>query len=296
MQHIALLIGKKEPSVFKDYVDQAANRGLMPYKAVLQWGAKGGESLYTHVLNGVFVLETLREHVGLNDTEAHVLYTAFTVHDINKALNRQEAFGKLATRENIAAEIKRLGLTAFFPAWKTYLEDITSLVRGHSGHYHSGGERWIAKRDPAYGLGLERVNALLHLMRAADVVDLSHTLEENTLKSDFLGYLNVYLADSGQPVQYEFVTHRLTEQRGLLTNVIHNAIAAELRERYELIPLLYYPDGIASLAKKGHVPIIGEDDSARMAQRVAQTISMMTATKFRQFITPAPSGIKLDGK
>jgi len=296
MQRIALLIGKKEPSVFKDYVDQAANRGLMPYKAVLQWGAKGGESLYTHVLNGVFVLETLREHVGLNDTEARVLYTAFTVHDINKALNQQKAFGKLATRKNIAAEIKKLGLTAFFPAWKTYLEDITSLVRGHSGHYHSGGERWIAKRAPVYGLGLERVNALLHLMRAADVVDLSHTLEESTLKSDFLGYLNVYLADSSQPVQYEFVTHRLTEQRGLLTNVIHNAIAAELRERYELIPLLYYPDGIAYLAKKGHVPVIGENDSARMAQRVAQTISMMTATKFRQFITPAPSGIKVDGK
>lgn len=296
LQHIAFLIGKEEPSVFKDYLDQVAHRGLTPYKAVLQWGGKGGESLYTHVLNGVFVLETLREPLGLSDTQARVIYTAFTVHDINKALNGQESFSKLATRENIAAEIERLGLSSFFPEWETYLEDITSLVRGHSGHHHSGGERWIAKRAPVYGLGLEQVDALLHLIRAADVVDLSHTLEESTLKADFLGHLNAYLADSSHPVQYEFVTHRLTEQRGILTNVIHNAIAAELRERYGLIPLLYYPDGIAYLVEKGCTPTISDDDLPRMAQRVARTISKVTAIKFREFISPAPSGIKVDGK
>jgi len=268
----------------------------MRYKAILQWGGKGGESLYAHVLNGVFVLETLRGPLSLSDTEARVLYTSFTVHDINKALDRQEAFGKLATRENIAAEIERLGLNVFCPDWKTYLPDITSLVRGHSGHHHSGGERWIARRDSTYGLGLERVNALLHLMRAADVVDLSHTLEESTLKADFLGYLNAYLADSGQSVQYEFATHQLTEQRGILTNVIHNAIAAELRERYGLIPLLYYPDGIAYLTKKGHASVISDDDLARVAHRVAQTISKVTAAKFREFINSTGQGIKVDAK
>lgn len=297
LQHIALLIGKKEPSVFTDYLDQVANRGLTSYKAILQWGTKGGESLYTHVLNGVFVLETLRGPLGLSDPEARVVYTAFTIHDINKLPGHTEqAFGKIATRENLAIEIERLGLRNFFPDWKTYLEDITSLVRGHSGHHHSGGERWIAKRTPAYGLGLERVNALLHLMRAADVVDLSHTLEESTLKADFLGHLNAYMADSGRPVQYEFVTHRLTEQRGILTNVIHNAIAAELRERYGWIPLLHYPDGIAYLSEKGQAPAVGDDDLARIARRVARTISKATTAKFREFIRPAPSGIKVDHK
>jgi CRISPR-associated protein Csc3 len=296
LQHIALLIGKKEKSVFGDYLDHVAHQGLMPYKAILQWGGKGGESLYTHVLNGIFVLETLRQPLGLSDAEAHLLYTAFTVHDINKALDSQEAFGRLATRENISAEIERLGLPAFFPDWQTYLEDITSLIRGHSGHHHSGGERWIVKRAPVYGLSLERVNALLHLMRAADVVDLSHTLEESTLKADFLGHLNAYLADSRRSMQYEFFTHRLTEQRGILTNVVHNAMAAELRERYGLIPLLYYPDGIAYLVEKGQLPAIGDEDLARMARRIARTISQVTTAKFRDFIQPAPAGIKVDAK
>ena len=295
LQRIAFLIGKDEPSLLKDYQDHVANCGLMPYKAILQYGKKKGESLYIHVLSGVFVLETLREALGLSDVEARVLYTAFTIHDINKALNRAGAFGKLATRKNVAAEVERLELSAFFSDWGTYLEDITSLVRGHSGHHHSGGERWIVKREEIYGLGLERVNALLHLMRAADVVDLSHTLEESSFKAEFLGHLNTYLADSGRPIQYEFVTHRLTELRGILTNVLHNAIAAELRERYGLIPLLYYPDGIAYLVEKGHAPAIGDDDLAQIAQRIAEVISEATTAKFRQFIDPR-QGIKVDAK
>jgi len=296
LQRIALLIGKQEPSVLRDYLDKVANQGLVAYKAVLQWGAKEGESLYVHVLNGIFVLDTLREPLGLSDGEARVLYTAFTVHDLNKALESEQPFGKLATRENVAAEIERLGLDGFFPAWRDYLDDIVSLVRAHSGHHHSGGERLIAKRAPAYRLGLDRVNALVHLMRAADVVGLSHTLEERTRKADFLGHLNAYLADSGQPVQYEFVTHRLTEQRGLLTNVIHNGIIAELRERYGLIPLLFYPEGVAYLAEKGRALTIGEKDLERMARRIAQTISGMTTAKFREFINSTGQGIKVDPK
>jgi len=296
VERIALLIGVEKPSVMKDYLDRVANQGLTPYKAVLQWGKKSGESLYTHVLNGIFVLETLREALELSDTETRVLYTAFTVHDINKALDRQEAFGRLATRENIAAEIERLGLSAFFPDWETYLEDITSLVRGHSGHHHSGGERWIVRRAAVYGLGLERVNALLHLMRAADVVDLSHTLEERIHKADFLGHLNAYLADSGLPVQYEFATHRLTEVRGLLSNVIHNAIVAEMQERYGLAPLLFYPDGVAYLIERGRELALEPAGRRRIAQRIAEIISRMTESKFRDFIQSTGQGIKVDAK
>jgi CRISPR-associated protein Csc3 len=302
LKHIALLIGKQEPSVFKDYLDQVAHRGFVAYKAVLQWGGKEGQSLYTHVLDGVFVLETLREMLGLNDTETRVLYTAFTVHDINKVLGQQGHFGDLATQENVAAEIERLNLDAFFPEWQAYVQDILSLVRGHSGHHHSGGERWNVKRDSVYGLGLERVDALLHLVRAADVVDLSHTLEERDHKANFLGHLNAYLADSQTladehlATQHEFFIHRLAEQRGILTNVIHNAIAADLREQFGLIPLLYYPDGITYLSEKGRAPTIQGDDRARMARRVARTISKVTAAKFREFINPAPAGIKVDPK
>lgn len=296
--HIALILGKKDkPSIFDDYLETVANQGLLPYKAILQFGGKQGESLYTHVLNGILVLESLREPLALAEMEARVLYTAFTIHDINKATDQPEqAFSKLATRENLSAEIERLGLDAFFPAWADYAEDITSLVRGHSGHYQVGGERLITKRAPVYGLGLERVNALLHLMRAADIIDLSHTLEEQTHKATFLSNLNAYLANSDQPRQYRFITHQLTELRGILTNVIHNAIVTDMVQRYQTIPLLYYPDGVAYLVEKGREVLIGLADIARMGQRIAENISEMTTEKFSDFINSTGQGIKIDGK
>ena len=277
-------------------MDKVGNQSLLAYRAYLQWGGKEGESLYTHVLNGIQVLETLREHLTLADDEARVLFTAFTVHDLNKVLDQQAAFGKLATHENIAAEITRLGLDEFFPDWRNFREDIRSLIRGHSGSYHSGGERLIARRDPEYRLGLDRVNALLSLIRAADRIDLSHTLSERAHKDKFLSELNAYLADSGKPIQHEFYTHRLTEQRGILTNVLHNAIVAHMVERHALIPLLYYPDGVAYLTAKGQLPQITENDVSDMANRVVEAVTGMTLSNFEQFIDPRPAGIKIDAK
>ncbi len=296
LQHIELLIGKKTQSVFSDYLDRVGNRTLLEYRRHLQWGGKAGESLYAHVLNGIQVLETLRVLLNLSDIEARLLFTAFTVHDLNKVLQNNEGFGKLAVAENVAGEVRRLGLDRFFLAWEEYLADITSLIRAHSGHHHSGGERLIVRREPVYRLGLERVNALLNLMRAADVIDLSHTLDERTHKQEFLGYINAYLADSGQARQLQLFSHRLTEQRGILSNVIHNAIVEDMIARYQITPLLYYPDGVTYLVEKGKSPTIVDDDLARIGAKVAGVIAGLTTGKFEEFIQSTGQGIKVDGK
>ncbi|MCB0186598.1 MAG: type I-D CRISPR-associated protein Cas10d/Csc3, partial [Caldilineaceae bacterium] len=296
LQQIALLIGKEEPSVFKEYVDHVANKALVTYRQYFQWGGKQGESLYTHVLNGIQVLETLRGYLKLADDEAQVLFTAFTVHDLNKTQEEDLPYGKVAVHETIGAEIERLGLEQFFPTWPTYREDIRSLIRGHSGHHHSGGERLIVKRESVYGLGLERVNALLNLMRAVDVIDLSHTLAERTHKETFLSNLNAYFADSGQSKQVTLFTHRLTEQRGILTNVIHNATVHYLSKAYQLLPLLFYPDGVVYLAAKGSFFQIWEANVTAIAEEIVQTIGKMTTANFEQFVDPRPAGIKIDSK
>lgn len=296
LQHIELLIGKKAPSTFSDYMEQVGNQSLLDYRRHLQWGGKEGESLYTHVLNGIQVLETLRPLLNLSDNEVRVLFTAFTVHDLNKVLQSGEGFSRLAVAENVGHEILRLRLDRFFPSWEQFLVDITSLIRGHSGHHHSGGERLIVRREPVYRLGLERVNALLNLLRAADVIDLSHTLDEHTHKQEFLGHVNAYLADSGQARQLQLFTHRLTEQRGILTNVIHNATVEDLMAQYRVTPLLYYPDGVTYLVEKGlHLTVTG-DDLARIGAKIAGVISGLTTGKFEEFILSTGQGIKVDGK
>jgi CRISPR-associated protein Csc3 len=287
-RHLALVIGKREPSVFRDYVEQVANTGLLPYKAIIQYGKKSGESLYAHILNGIFVLEQLRTPLEIGDLETRVLFTAFTIHDLNKAREEHGSFGKLAVRENVVEEIRRLGLDSFFPEFDAYLADIESLVRGHSAHMHHGGERLIVKRDDAYGLGLNRVNQLLHLVRAADVIGLSHTLDEAKHKDDFLFHLNSF-----SDIQYGFCSHRLTEDRGLLSNVVHNAVVQHMREELDLIPLLFYPDGVAYLKPRERDVVVGEKDIEGIGGRVAASISKMTAQHLVDFVESKPGGITI---
>jgi CRISPR-associated protein Csc3 len=295
---IALLIGKTEKSILSDYLERVGNNTLLQYRnaAHLQWGKKQGESLYVHILNGIFILDTLRALLNLSEVEVQTLFTAYTIHDINKFEGRVGSFNRLATRENIATEIERFNLDTFFPAWQDYLADIESLARGHGRSTQTSGELLLAKAAPRYRLGRERILALRYLMKAADTLDLSHTLAETYHKNAFLDDLNTYLVESGVAKQYEFVTHRLTESRGLLSNVIHNGIADYLHEKYGLVPLLYYPDGTAYLAERGRGFILAHDDHAEMARRAAAAVSSMTKGKFRDFIEPRPAGIKVDRK
>jgi len=286
-RHLALLIGKEERSVFKDYIEMVANEGLLPYKSIIQYGKKAGESLYTHVLNGISILEQLRPALEIGDLEARVLFTAFTIHDLNKVMDGDQSYGKLAIGQNISAEIERLVLDRFFPEYGDYLEDVVTLVRAHSAHYHQDGASLIRSYDP-YGLGRDQVEALKHLIRAADAVGLSHTLQEQKHKEDFLFHLNTY-----SDVQYEFCTHLLTEDRGLLSNVIHENIVAHMRDALDLIPLLFYPDGVAYLAPKGRDLTLTEEDVAQIGRRIAAAISEMTRSRLLDFVESKPGGIKI---
>lgn len=294
--NIALLIGKKDKTVLSHYLAQVANKSLLLYRNAshLQWGKKQGESLYAHILNGIFIIDSLRNVLNLPEVEVKVLFTAYTVHDINKFEEQQGSFNKLATQENIATEIKRLDLPQFFPEWRNYLADIEGLVRSHGRSTHTSGELLIPNLGPRYRLGRERILALRYLMKATDTLDLSHTLDEHKHKGDFLDDFNTYLSESGVAAQYEFVTHRLTESRSLLSNVLHNAVAAHLQNKHGLVPLLFYPDGITYLAKRSQKLTLTGSDQRAAAKRAAQIINGFSQAKFRDFINAGNQGIKVD--
>jgi CRISPR-associated protein Csc3 len=284
--------GTGQDEVFDDYVEHIVNDSLVRYRPIIQTGKKHGESLAAHVLNGIGVLQTLRPWLNLINDEARVLYTAFTIHDINKVLNTGESFSKQATPDNLAEEIGRLGLERFLPEWERYLTDITTLVRSHPAHHSVGLEGLIVKRAPQYALGLDRVNALVYLMRAADVIDLSRTLHERTHKQDFLSHLNTYFADSEIDRQVEFHTHQIVEQRGLLSNVIHNALIDGFHRRDGWLPLLLYPDGVAYLSSKGTENPFDSERLIAAAQQVTTSINTLTRGNAENLIEQTNQGIK----
>lgn len=213
-----------EETVFKTYVDTLVNGKLAAYKHSPQYGAKQGESLFTYLINGVFVLERLRPLVGLSDEETRVLFSAYTVHDLNKlplAEGQEVSFNALTSMENVSIALAEVGMEEFFPDYADYLPDIWHLVRAHSGQYNTAGESLVRSFHP-YRLSRQRIEQFVPLFRAVDIIDLSHTLEERRHKATFLKRLNE-VAD----IQYELVTHKVTEARGILTNLLHPHLQEE---------------------------------------------------------------------
>lgn len=290
----AFLLGipPNQNMLIKNYVEYVANNGLLPYRAKIQLGIKNGESLYTHILNGIFVLDRVRQLLRLSDVETQVLFTAYTLHDINKMVpdGDKVKYENLVVREVVVPKLHEICLDQFFPEYEAYLEDIMQLMRQHSGHLFGGiHETLDLRKAPRYGLQHERVQELVHLMRAADKVDLSHTLAEQRCKKDFLDQLNAISA-----TQYTFVTHRVAEQRGSFTNILHNAAMEELHTRYRLEPLLIYPDGVAYLCPRDSIPTVNDALLDAIATRAAQFINTMNSEGFEQFIKPANMGITID--
>ena len=290
----SLGIYSEADNLFQTYVEEIANKKLRGYQEIIQYGAKAGESLYLHITNGIFVLERLRPILDLNDLEVQLLFSAFSVHDLNKLQEFQDekrSFNYLANAKNVSTVLTNLEMERFFPEWQDYLKDIEVLIRAHSRHYHTYDETLDLDYAP-YSYDRDRLlEYLVPIIRAMDVIDLSKTLEEQAKKVDFLRELNRIL-----DVQYQFVYHKVSEQRGILTNLIHNEIVKYMETEKDLLPLLYYPDGVAYLVDRNRDVQIAADELTTLSNRVVNQTKSKTSKEFSKFIQGSPAGIKVDEK
>jgi len=289
---ILLEFGLIDEPLSRIYIEEIANKKLVRYKDIIHdTGPKKGESLFTHVINGVFLIERLRDILSISDIEAKVLFTAYTVHDINKLPEYDgQRYNLIATKENFIKELGNLEMELFFPEYGDYLDDITTLTRAHSGHYHSDGESLKKSYNP-YKLGKGRIDQLKHIIRAADIIDLSQELEERSEKNLFLSEINIF-----SNTQLTFCHHKLTEHRGILTNIIHNEIVSYLENELGLLPLLFYPNGVAYLVEKNRKLSLSKDDLGNIGEKVVERVADMTRENYTDFINPASTGIKIDPK
>src|SRR5690606_32117871 len=239
-------------------------------------------------LNGIFLLEAIRELMDLSDVETRLLFTVFTIHDINKDPDYEgQHFNRIAIPTNFQRQVQKLGLDRFFPEYERYLDEITNLASRHGGH--SGGLSLAAR--PSSILERQELERLLMLIRAVDVVDLSQSLEEPKHKHSFLSYFNGVLDDR----QYDFYLHQLVEDRGVLSNIVHNAIIQTLQEQ-GLTPLPFYTDGVAYLIPKGETAQLGQEQRRKMVRRAANAINEMVSRDYMDFIRSGIQGIKVDPK
>ncbi|HET8910380.1 MAG TPA: hypothetical protein VFN23_02885, partial [Ktedonobacteraceae bacterium] len=297
--------------VLAEYIQYLANRQLIQYKRIVHTGGKAGESLWTHIMNLVTTIEKLRPLFKLTDVEMRVLLLALTIHDLNKlaeyrrpgGATRDLSYANAVTSENIETELKeKLKVGAFFREWEDYLNDIKYLADGHQEKALA-----ISQIDARHlqGCRLEEdrlAGPLKFLMKIADVTDNSHSGDhtswnEKHVRDKLINHVNTALGESSIPFRYRFIGHRIAEQRGILTNVIHNQLVAYLRERFgkaACIDLLYHPEGVDYLLDKR----VALSWTAEMQQEIAERIRLrfadLQSRDLEKFIKAAPSGIHVD--
>ena len=117
LKNLLFQLGWDEKSLIQEYIEKIANKGLTRYKSIIQTGKKEGESLYTHVLNGIFVFERLRPVLSVSEIEAKVVMTVYSVHDLNKLSEfaHHGSYNRIGVKEHFEEELKNIGITDFFP-------------------------------------------------------------------------------------------------------------------------------------------------------------------------------------
>jgi CRISPR-associated protein Csc3 len=290
----------------QDFVKYVADKELLRYKDKIHTGGKEGESLWTHVMNLVMLVEQLCSLFQLNDTEHRCLLLALTIHDINKldqygkhADGSAYSYAMAARPENIQDALERLQVESFFKDWGHYLEDIKYLADAHQDKLQLPSQ-WRQKDHMLDEARLE--GPLRYLMKVADVSDNAHSgsymdADEVKIRHKLQGHLNAALNSDHRPMRFRFIGYRLAELRGLFTNIIHNEMNTFLRELFgqeRCIDLMHHPEGVDYALEQQCAFTWTPQLRHQVAKRVGKRFADLQADKLAQFIQVKPSGITVD--
>jgi CRISPR-associated protein Csc3 len=280
----------------------------------------GDQSLNTHLLNGLFpayliskILEQAdttvrREFKKFRDLKQRILVSSFILHDFekfdynlfdrlpDKYKDKNLDIRKLSIeehREIISIIVTELSLDKFLTAgleeaeqWQDYLDDLLFIA------YNTELRKNANLNLSEYGLNPKLKDRTLICL--ADLSCLADSLASiikhpQDAENDRLKGLIHNLSDG----QLKFTYHRLAENRGVLTNVVNNALIqahtdlnTEDNNYYQ--PLLYLPTGVIYLAD-GNAPNISVTD---IPNRVISSIKQLCADRLLQ----SQTGFGRDGK
>lgn len=276
--------------------------------------SKEDQSFTSHLLNGLFPTYRIFRLLYTLDTnpvkrlcdvlEAAVYMSAYVLHDFDKFpdypswLMEQDAekFGDRnwreapphrsdapnLGREYVTQKIQEFGLDHLIgEGWRSYIDDILWIS-------NNAGEKWDAdlgmkKRGlDNYRLDERVQGILIRLVRLSDLF-ASVIKHPGDIEADSLTNLLSNLSAG----QLKFSYHSLSDNRGVLTNVLNNALM-DLHPKECYTPLLYLPDGVVYLAK-ADAPVIA---TGGIPAQVIQKIKSLCCGELKKRQT----GFGRDGK
>jgi CRISPR-associated protein Csc3 len=286
---ILLIFTNTQKPLVDDYLESVVRGGLRRYQTTTQRGIRAGQDLYSHLTRGGLLLYSLGSLLDLDEQEIRLLMAAFSIHDLNKLYEPgDKGLRQLADdRAFLEQMIRESGVANFFPVWEEYVMDLKQLILGHGGHSTLAGEQLLA-RIPASRVGKERLQELTHLMRAVDIADLSRAFEESAFKAKFLLEIN-----SVGVKQFRWISHRLGEHRGILSNIIHNKVT-EVLEGYGATPIMHYPEGTCYLVEAKTTLPEREVFYDTVHRKVRQSLGAMRSQDLSKIVVLTKDGVKVD--
>ena len=261
------------------------------------------QSLNTHLLNGLFPANFIEQRLEkLNTTvqrrvqerERRLVVAGFILHDFEKFPDAPDECRKLPLAEHrhiIDVKVRQLGLDRFFDpnepeAYREYIDDLLCVA-------YNAQRRWDTNWNFSdYGLNPVLSDRTLRCL--SDLTCLADSLAsivkhpqdaENTRLNELIHNLS--------DGQLKFTYHSIAENRGVLTNVVNNALMeahtslnTEDCTYYE--PLLYLPTGVIYLAARNTLPVLVEE----LPERVIGKIKALCAN----LLLDRQTGFGRDGK
>jgi len=273
----------------------------------------GDQSLVAHLLNGFFptyrILKKLRTETPetnqvkrfCDDKVAHLFTASYLLHDFEKfpdylfwlITNQPEGQfkdKKWADKDDapdfargyLAQKIQDFGIDKFLgEGWKSYLNDIV-WVSHNAGDGRDADLGLESRGLRDYQLDGRTRGVLSNLVKLSDrlasVVKHPSDIEKGSLPN-IIGNLSNH--------QFKFSYHTLSDNRGVLTNILNNALM-EAHPSDFYTPLLYLPDGVVYLAT-ADTPAITTGD---IPEQVIAKIKSFCADKLKLKQT----GFSRDGK
>ncbi len=277
--------------------------------------SKEDQSFTAHLLNGLFptyrIINKLKAEPETNpvkrncsNSEIALFIASYILHDFDKFpdyppwLNANDPEEKFKGRdwrkdpahksdasdfgrEYIKLKITELGLDNFLgETWESHIDDLV-WTSNNAGVKHDA-DLGLEIRGLKPKLDGRVRGTLANLIRLSDlfasVIKHPNHIEESSLP-DLLSNLS-----NGK---FRFSYHSLSDNRGVLTNIINNALMdSHPKEFYS--PLLYLPDGVVYLAK-ANAPAIKTD---QIPDQVIAKIKSLCAERLKQ----KTIGFSRDGK
>jgi len=294
---IALLKNAVDPTdfVLMDYIETVVPQmleeyTLKPAKGSTGWEENHDQSMLAHILNGIFptltIVRTAKQ--PLSELEKRLYLLAYSFHDIDKLVGIRDLKVSDAEKSEqfyvyLDEWILKLHFDKFCPDYKTFRGDIAYLIFNTQKKY--GADLNLQNFDVR--LSGRRRQYLREMCTASDLI--AYFLKNPSGFKEQANLRESLVQLSGG--KFKFAYHKLAENRGMITNVINNALLRILRDRLGWKPFLFFPTGVTYLQERSSeaatLPTLDE-----IAENTEKQLIAYCAERLKQNL----NGFTRDGK